>query len=294
MYAFLCLFEKQRLSECPPPPPDILPKVLVNSMNTKHPNIKVTLEFEKNDPFFFLDVKITCSNNQLVAFASVFRKATFSGVFTNFKSFLPIAYKFGLVYTLPHRSFSICPSYEKFHEEIVLLKDIFKKNEHPQLFIDNYIKKYIKKLFVPKRIIHTVSIKHVLLVLPFLAPLPFAIRSRLQKCFKNYITYCSLHVVYQSESRVPNLFNFKNVVNTKLSSQIFINLCVIATTQLIMVKLKKNFVRTSEHLGITPLTGKFVKMPKKSAIFDDMLLDAHKAGFDNFVILLKERNLSKL
>ena len=69
----------------------------VNYMNTKHPNIKFTSEFEENYSFSFLDVKITCSNNQLIT--SVFWKATFSGVFTNFKSFAPVAYKFGLVYT---------------------------------------------------------------------------------------------------------------------------------------------------------------------------------------------------
>ena len=50
------------------------------------------------------------------------------------------------------------------------------------------------------------------------------------------------------------------------------------------------FVRASEHLGITPLTGKFVKTLKKSAIFYLMLLDVHKASFDNFSILLKESN----
>ena len=84
---------------------------------------------------------------------SVFCKTTFSGVFTNFKIFMPVAYKFGLVYTLLHRSFSICSLYGKYHEEIVLLKDIFKKNEYPQLFIDKCIKKYLSQLFVPKRIV---------------------------------------------------------------------------------------------------------------------------------------------
>ena len=53
-------------------------------------------------------------------------------------------------------------------------------------------------------------------------------------------------------------------------------------------------MRASEHLGITPLTGKFVKRPKKSAIFDHMLLDAHKPSFGSFAILLKERNAFKL
>ena len=133
----------------------------------------------------FLCVTITRSYNQLVT--SVFRKATFSGVFTNFKGFLPAACKFRLVYTLRYCAFSICASYEKNHEEIVLMKDIFKKNEYSQFFIDKYIN---------KSVIHTVDKKQVLLVLPFLSPLPFKIRSRLQKWFKNYSRYCLLKVVY--------------------------------------------------------------------------------------------------
>ena len=140
-------------------------KEFVNYMNTKDPNIKFTSEFEENDSFSFLDVKTTRRNNQLVT--SVFCKATFSGVFTNFKSFLPIAYKCGLVYTLLHRSFSTCSSYRKSHEEIMLLKEIFKKNKYPQLFIDKCIKKCLSKLFVPKRIVPTVHKKQVQSILPF-------------------------------------------------------------------------------------------------------------------------------
>ena len=50
------------------------------------------------------------------------------------------------------------------------------------------------------------------------------------------------------------------------------------------------FVRAYELLGITPLTDKFIKTPKKSAVFDHVLLDGHKASFDYFSIILKERN----
>ena len=50
------------------------------------------------------------------------------------------------------------------------------------------------------------------------------------------------------------------------------------------------FVGASEGLGIAPLTDKFVKTPKKFAIFDHMLLDGHKASFNNFSMLLKESN----
>ena len=54
------------------------------------------------------------------------------------------------------------------------------------------------------------------------------------------------------------------------------------------------FVRASEHLGMTPLTGKRVKNPKKSAIFDHILLKGHDASFEDFTILLKENNKFKL
>ena len=146
----------------------------------------------------------------------------------------------------------------------------------------------MSKLFVPKRIIHTVRKIKIRLVLPFLGPLSFAIRSCLQKCFENYIPYCSLKVVYQSRNRISNLLNFEDFVNTKVSSRTvykfigsYCNTTYYGQTQ------RYFFLRASEHLGITPLTGKFVKMPKKSAFFYHMLLDDHKASFDSFSILLK-------
>ena len=54
------------------------------------------------------------------------------------------------------------------------------------------------------------------------------------------------------------------------------------------------FVRASEHLGITPLTGKQVKNPKKLAIIDFILLKGHDARFEDLTILLKESNKSIL
>ena len=120
----------------------------MNYRNTKHPNINFTLKFEKNDIFSFLDVEITRSNNRLAT--SAFRKATFSSAFTSFKSFISVAYKCDLFKTLLHRSFSICSSNEKFHDEIVLLKDIFKKNEHSIFFIDKCVGNYLSKLFFLK------------------------------------------------------------------------------------------------------------------------------------------------
>ena len=72
-------------------------------MNHQYPNIKFTFEVEKNNNFSFLDIKICRENNKFTT--SVFRKPTFSGVFTNFDSFIQtwfswFSYKHGLMNTL--------------------------------------------------------------------------------------------------------------------------------------------------------------------------------------------------
>ena len=103
-------------------------KKFVDYMNTKHSNIRFTFEIEDQNSFSFLDIKIIRNTEKKAFETSVYRKSTLSGVFTNFKSFIPMTYKFGLLETMLFRRFSICSSYEKFHEEIVKLKEIFKRN----------------------------------------------------------------------------------------------------------------------------------------------------------------------
>ena len=83
-------------------------------------------------------------------------------------------------------------------------------------------------------------------------------------------------MVYQSNNRISDLFSFKDVVTTKERSHILYKfMCSCSNATHYKKKKKYFFVRSSVHLGITPLTSKFVKMPNKSAIFD-MLLDGDK------------------
>ena len=98
----------------------------------------------------FLDKSISRNNNKLET--SVFRKPTFSGVYTNFHSFLPMEYKRGLLHTLLFRTFNICSDYLKLHEEILYLKSIWQKNSYPLFFIDKCIFKFLNKLFKKRSI----------------------------------------------------------------------------------------------------------------------------------------------
>ena len=97
---------------------------LRNYLNKQHKNIKFTSEIEENGSLSFLDIKISRENNKFVT--SLYRKPTFTGVLTNFESFISDIYKRGLTETLLHRSFRLCSNYENFHRKIETLKSILK------------------------------------------------------------------------------------------------------------------------------------------------------------------------
>ena len=63
---------------------------------------------------------------------SVYRKPNFSGVYSDFGSFLSFAYKSRTLYTLTHRCWQICSGWTTLHSELVRLKEIFLKNGCPE------------------------------------------------------------------------------------------------------------------------------------------------------------------
>ena len=105
-------------------------------------------------------------NKRLVT--SIFCKATFSGVFTNYDGFISDTYKIGLVHTVLFRFFKICSSMENFHVKVELLRSIFKCNNYPINIMDQGIKKFLDKLYFPKQIVPVVPKKELLVVLPYL------------------------------------------------------------------------------------------------------------------------------
>ena len=112
-------------------------------MSSKHQNINFTVKKENVGSLLFLDVKICRKNGKFVT--SVYRKPTFSGVFTNYESFIPTYQKRGLSHALLHRSLSICCDFKTFHFEIDHLKTILIKNNYSLNFIDSCIKSFLKK-----------------------------------------------------------------------------------------------------------------------------------------------------
>ena len=113
---------------------------------------------EQNNTFSFLDINITHQNSQLKI--SVYRKSTFSGVFTYYENYIDQSYKKWLL--------SICSDYTLFHLEVEKLKEIFKKNSYPSGIIELSIRTFLNRLYVLKQIYSTVPKTELLIILPFL------------------------------------------------------------------------------------------------------------------------------
>ena len=92
--------------------------LFLDYLNCQHPNISFTSEIEHEGKLPFLDIDISRSSGKFTT--SVYRKPTFTGLFTNFQSFIPLTYKRSLVSCLLHRIFNLCSSYENFHAHLKL------------------------------------------------------------------------------------------------------------------------------------------------------------------------------
>ena len=231
--AFLCMHETGWLSDCPAEykpvyyrryvddifvlfkSPDHL-QPFVDYMNSKHQNIHFTSDHEKNNTFSFLDVGITKENQKFNT--DVFRKETFSGVYTNFSSFIPEVYKSGLISTLLFRSFTLVSNFNKFHLEIVKLKEMLKKNGYPEGVFDKCVRMFLNKLYIPKKVFSTAPKLDIQIVLPFLGSTSLYVKRRLQRALSSNFNTCKFSFVFKSTNRLSTYFKFKDSVPKALKS----------------------------------------------------------------------------
>ncbi|XP_057298541.1 uncharacterized protein LOC130629389 [Hydractinia symbiolongicarpus] len=269
--AFLCYHEQNWLNNCPTEfkpvyfkryvddifvlfsSPDHLPK-FQNYLNKCHPNISFTSETEKSNKLSFLDISITRDVDRKFI-TSIYRKPTFSEVW-------PI-----------------------FHHEVIRIKDIFIRNGYPELFIDKVIKHFFLISRKTKEVTHTAEKKNILIVLPFLGKTSLQTRTKLEKLFKSTLHCCKLSVVFRTHTRLSNFFRFKDLLPKELKSGfIYRYKCSGCNATYIGETSRHLKVRASEHLGVSPLTGKKSTSSICTAIKDSIL----SRGNNRYLLEIKE------
>ena len=262
-------------------------KKFLRYMNSRHSNIKFTVEEEQNGSLSFLDIKVTREEGKLVT--SIHRKKTFSGVYVNYNSFLPRDYKRGLISTLLHRAYTICYDYTTLHLEIGRLKTIWQKNNFPLSFIDRCIKKFFDKLFVKRNTPKPVSSKkEVLICTEFLGKVSIQMKKKLQQIFRECGKGLHLRIVFKSPNRLRNGFSFKDSLSVNMDSFLLYKFTCGTCNCVYIGETKRHFqVRAYEHLGVSIKTDNELSFHENSAtaVHKHCHDLGHASGIEDFQVI---------
>ena len=264
-------------------------KPFVDYLNSKNKNINFSFETEKDGQMPFLDVNVFRENGKFVN--NVHRKETFTRVYTNFSSFIPLEHKFGLVYKLLHRCFCLVSDMSKFHFETEKLKEILLSNGYSNKLINKCISKFMNKLYIKKPVVLRVPKKQLDLALPFMGKISAFAKSGLFRSLHKRLPFCKVKIVFKTSNRIKNYFSFKDVVPELLRfCQIYNFTCRSCNASYIGKTLRHMKVRVSKHQGVSPRTGKHLKGALSTFVRDRMLDCNHVVAWDDFKVSGRESN----
>ena len=257
-------------------------------MNSRHESISFTDELEENNLLPFLDVAVTRTDDGFTT--HLYRKSTFSGVFTNFFSFLPIQFKSCLISTLLFRCYQLTSTSQAFHKEVERLRAILSKNSYPLEFVDQCITAFLNKCY--KRPVHTVEKRSQVIVLPYLGKLSLEIRNRLKKYVNKHISNVKLMIIFRSQRRLKSLFRFKDSLPDQLQSFIVYKFtCGACNSSYVGKTDRHRHIRWCEHLKLQPFRGGPSKSKKKPTAVEQHTTDTgHEASYTDFEVIGKEKS----
>ena len=299
--AFLCHHEQLWLDNCPP---EFKPKfyrryvddtfVLFDNqeqsdlflayLNTKHTNIKFTREVEVDAKISFLDVLIQRENGVFVT--SLFRKATFTGLGTNFFSSCQSLFKVNAIKTLIYRAYHISSSYKCFHSEIEFLINYFCDNCFPKKLVLQEIRKFVNAIYSTKPQLITVPKLKKYVTLPYLGYLSIKVKEELTSLFSKFFPHLNIIIIFTNNNSIASFFNAKERLEPLMCSGVVYkytcsscNACYIGSTT------RRLIVRISEHKGVSSRTGQLTLTQTFSAIREHCLEKDHVLKTENFSII---------
>jgi hypothetical protein len=262
---------------------DHVPQFL-SFLNSQHPNIKFTCEIESNSTLPILDISITRKNSRFET--SVYQKPTFTGLFTNFHSFIPFQYKRCLISSLLYLFFSICSSYENFHAQLELFRKVFNRNGYPTRLFDRCVRVFLDKVFQPKAVVHSVPKKVMYFCLPFTGLHSLQIRTQISRLCSSAFPHLNIRFVFRPTLRLSHLLTFKDKIPKGLRSCVVYHFkCRCCSASYVGQTVRHLRTRVSEHLGISALTGNKSRNPKLTSILQHLDANGHTASLDDFKII---------
>jgi hypothetical protein len=298
---FMCFYESIWLQDCPSTFKPVFYRRYVDDtfllftdrthaplfldyLNSKHADIKFTMDLEQDKKLSFLDCMIKRENNCFQS--SVFRKRTFTGLGMSFYSFCPYKFKFNSVRTLLSRAFKVCSNYVSLHDEFQFLKNFFKSNGYASCFIERQISSFLDKIYNPQLIEFGPQMRKVFLVLPYFGPQSENLRIELGKLLTEYFTGVSFNVILVNNFKIGSFFNYKDKLPTSCrSSLVYSYRCAQCASQYVGMTARTLRTRVSEHAGRSFRTGNLLAHPPHSSVREHAEQCSSRVTMDDFSIL---------
>ena len=188
----------------------------LNCLNRLHLSLRFTMEGEKNNRLPFMDVLVIRGESGLST--TVYRKPTFTGLYTRWDSYCSTGQKIALVRSLAHRARKLC-SAEHLQGEIEMLTGILQRNGYPSPIVERLIRQTLEQDMPIVRQQDKLDSQRVFVRLPWLGSASLALKRRIFKVTNDAIPLCAPVCVFTSKKMfhtnrkdVLSADNFSNVV----------------------------------------------------------------------------------
>ena len=256
--------------------------------NDLHSNIKFTIEYEIDNRLPFLDIIVIRADDHFNT--TIFRKKTFTGLGTNFYSHTFLNFKLNALSTLFHRAYTLTSDWDKFHKEILYLRQYFTMNCYPPKLFYKYLRKFMNSIFLPKFEIPTVP------KLPLYASVPLinnkSFYEELQKAVNKYLPAVNLKLIPINPLTIGSFFISKERLKPLMTSGVVYSFncprCSLGKYVGCTRRLLK--VRIDSHCGVSYRTGSKLSNPEHSNIRDHAKKCKHNIKYEDFKIIGRAPN----
>ena len=163
-------------------------------------------------------------------------------------------------------------NWKQFHTELTFLKETFQRNDYLGNFIDIYFKKFLNHIHLVKERAPTMEKKQLLLIFPYLGIISLQTRPKLQPALKSVLNCCKLKILFKYQIRFSNSFGYKDPISKDLiSGVVYKFLHGLCNESCYGENIRNLDIRSGEHIDVSSLTGKKVKLSNKSTLYNHLL-----------------------
>ena len=137
---------------------------------------------------------------------------------------------------------------------------------------DHLVHRFLDNMFDPKPTLYTVPKKIVYFCLPFTGSHSLQIGNQITRLCNAAYPHLNIRFVFRSSTRISSFFPFKDKVPKLMrSGVVYLFKCRCCSASYVGQTTRHLHTRISEHLGISPITGKPSSSPVMSSIFSHLL-----------------------